>query len=102
MDVVKLQKLRQWRDNQAKKEGVDTYRVLNNQSLDEIAEKNVKTGEELLLVKGIKEKKLAKYGREILTIMNTENTNGDSNIPFGLINENTNTNRVLSEVVGQT
>jgi exodeoxyribonuclease VII large subunit len=72
MDAVKFLKLKRWRDNQVKKEGVEAYRVLNNQTLEEIIKKDAKTEEELLTVKGIKEKKLAKYGREILAIMNLE------------------------------
>jgi len=70
MDVRKLQQLREWRDRQAKKEGVEIFRVLSNQTIEEIVLNDIKTEEGLLGVKGIAEKKLAKYGQEILEIMN--------------------------------
>ncbi len=72
MNIQKLQQLRQWRDTQARKEGVELYRVLGNETLEEIIRNDARTEEELLEVKGIKEKKLAKYGREILIVMNEE------------------------------
>ena len=72
MNAEKLRQLRVWRDGQARKEGVEAYRVLSNQSLEEIVEREINTEEDLLSVKGIKEKKGAKYGREILAIMNEE------------------------------
>ena len=71
MDIKKLQQLREWRDRQARKEGVEVFRVLSNQTIEEIVLNDIKTEEGLLGVKGIAEKKLAKYGREILTIMNS-------------------------------
>ncbi|MEK7477865.1 MAG: exodeoxyribonuclease VII large subunit [Patescibacteria group bacterium] len=69
MDAKKLRQLREWRDRQARQEGVEIFRVLGNQTLEEIVVNDVKTEKGLLEVKGIKEKKLAKYGREILEIM---------------------------------
>lgn len=85
MQIEKLSLLKHWRDGQARREGVDAYRVLGNQTLEEIIQKNVQTEAELLEVKGIKEKKLAKYGREILQIMTGEEEREKTWIPAARI-----------------
>jgi len=54
----------------ARKEGVATYRVLSNKILEDISEAEPKNKEELLVVKGIKEKRFKKYGRDILDLIN--------------------------------
>ncbi len=64
--VLKL--LREWRDKTSQREGVEGFRVLGNQALSDIATSMPRTKDELLTVKGIKDKKFAKYGREILAI----------------------------------
>ncbi len=63
------QALREWRDQQARIEGVETFRVLPNAVLEALAGALPKTKEELLLVKGIKEAKYRKYGTAILSIV---------------------------------
>lgn len=62
-------KLKSWREERAKREGIEPFRVLSNSAIEEIAEVMPQTQEELLGVKGIKEKKFEKYGREILEIV---------------------------------
>lgn len=69
MDRKILEKLKKWRDRTARKEHVEFFRVLGNKSLEEIAEKLPKNKEELLQIKGVKEKKYAKYGEDILEIV---------------------------------
>lgn len=93
MSGEKLVQLRKWRDTQAKKEGVEAYRVLSNHSLEEIVYKDVKTQDALLAIKGIKEKKLAKYGRAILEIMN----GSDSDTSF----ESFQAERALDEIISR-
>lgn len=67
-----LQKLKDWRTKTARRENVELFRVISNQALEEIAKKNPQNKAELLEVKGIKEKKYAKYGKDILAIVREE------------------------------
>jgi exodeoxyribonuclease VII large subunit len=53
----------------ARRENVELFRVISNQALEDIAEKKPQEKSELLEVKGIKEKKYAKYGEEILAMV---------------------------------
>lgn len=64
-----LEKLKQWQSDRARRDNVEAYRVLPYSALEEIARREPKTPEELLEIKGIKEKKLARYGKEILNIV---------------------------------
>ncbi len=64
-----ISELKRWRETAAAREGVELYRVLPNAALEEIAEIMPKTREELLSVKGIKEAKYRKYGKDILSIV---------------------------------
>lgn len=66
-DVV--QKLRAWRRNIANTIGVELFRVLPNKVLEDIARLKPTCKEDLLAVKGIREKKFEKYGKDILTII---------------------------------
>jgi len=67
-----LQQLRQWRQEEAAKEGVELFRVLSNTALQEIAAKKPSTKDELLAIKGIKDAKYAKYGARILSMVRGE------------------------------
>ncbi len=64
------EKLRNWRGRRAMLDSVEVFRVLGNETLHEIAARQPKTKEELLEIKGFKDKKFAKYGAEILNIIN--------------------------------
>lgn len=75
MDIHILKKLREWRDETAKKEGVENYRVIPNSAIEEIARLLPRTKEELTNIKGIKDKKFYKYGRDIFDVLN--NAHGD-------------------------
>lgn len=72
-----LQKLKDFRKDAAQKEGVDLFRVLSNAIIEIIASRKPKTKEELMAVKGIKERKFEKYGASILALVNgiSENEN---------------------------
>lgn len=75
-----LQKLKDWRRNEAQKEGVDFFRVLSNATLETIASLEPKTKEELMAVKGIKEGKFNKYGVSILALVNGNSGVDEKNI----------------------
>jgi exodeoxyribonuclease VII large subunit len=64
-----LQKLKDWRMKTARRGNVELFRVISNQALEEIARMLPKNKAELLEIKGIKEKKYAKYGEEILAMV---------------------------------
>ena len=69
MNITLLQKLKEWRQVAAQKEGVELYRVLSNEAVEAIALLKPKTEEELISIKGIKEKKFMKYGTDILSLV---------------------------------
>ncbi len=64
-----LRKLKAWRDAAAKKEMVEGFRVLPNRSIEDIARMEPRTREELTSIKGIKDRKYYKYGKEILDMV---------------------------------
>lgn len=64
-----FQNLQSWRQEQAEREKIEPFRVLSNSAIEEITEMMPQTREELLRVKGIKEKKFEKYGDRILEIV---------------------------------
>lgn len=50
-------------------DSVEVFRVLSNETLNDIVKAQPKTKEELLKIKGFKDKKFEKYGAEILNII---------------------------------
>lgn len=64
-----IQALREWRSNQARIEGVESYRVLPNACLDALVGALPQSKEELLSIKGIKEAKYQKYGKVLIEII---------------------------------
>ena len=68
-----LQKLKAWRQNRANIEGVASFRVFANKVLENIAEFKPSNKEQLMAIKGIRDRKFAKYGEEILAIINGDN-----------------------------
>lgn len=70
MDADKLlQKLKDWRRKRADAEGVAAFLVFSNKVLESIASFKPKNEEELMAIKGIRDRKLAKYGDEILALV---------------------------------
>ncbi|TSA44990.1 hypothetical protein D4R51_02675, partial [bacterium] len=67
-----LEKLKKWQADRARRDNVEAYRVLPYLVLEEIARREPQNADELLEIKGIKEKKLARYGKEILAMVNEE------------------------------
>jgi exodeoxyribonuclease VII large subunit len=82
VDKNLLHKLREWREKTARRENVELFRVISNQAVDEIASREPQSKEELLAIKGIKEKKFARYGEEILAMVRRENNNQGSAFTF--------------------
>ncbi len=78
MNLRLFRKLKEWRDATAQKEGVELFRVLPNKAIEEIAASEPINKEELVSIKGIKEKKFQKYGRRILEMVK-ENGESESN-----------------------
>lgn len=64
--------MKDWRVKTARRENVELFRVIANQAIEEISSKKPQNKAELLEIKGIKEKKFAKYGEEILAIVRGE------------------------------
>jgi exodeoxyribonuclease VII large subunit len=76
-----LQELKLWRQKAANLENVAVFRVLKNKVLEDIAKLKPTNKEELMAIKGIRDKKYAKYGEEILEIINNDKKNSEvSNI----------------------
>ena len=69
MDQKLLLQLKKWRKTTAQKEGVELFRVLPNKTIESIARTKPKNKEELIEIKGIKEKKFRKYGEDILSMV---------------------------------
>ena len=67
-----MSELKSWRAKTARRENVELFRVVSNQALEEIAARRPQDKKELLEIKGIKEKKYAKYGEEILAMVRGE------------------------------
>ena len=61
--------LRSWRNDRASQDGVPPYLIAHNDSLMQMASMNIETTEDLLQVKGLGEKRVEKYGDEILGIL---------------------------------
>lgn len=62
--------LKKYRLETCKAEGIKPYFIFNNAELDDLIQKNPKTKEELLKVKGFGPVKVEKYGDGILRILN--------------------------------
>ena len=70
MDFELLRKLKEWRVETARKEGVDLFRIFQNKTLEDIVRIKPKTKGDLLAIKGIRERKFVKYGEQVLTLVN--------------------------------
>lgn len=64
-----LSDLLHFREEAARREGIESFKVLSKATLDAIAFAQPKTKEELTAIKGIKEAKYKKYGSSILAIV---------------------------------
>jgi ribonuclease D len=78
MNYELLQQLKQWRDEQARIEGVETYRVMNNATLEALITRMPTSLAELLEVKGIKEAKSRRYGKVLLQMVQAQQSVGEA------------------------
>jgi len=69
MNQEVLKRLRNWREQKARLENCELYRVFQNKTIEDIAMLLPKTKNELLAIKGIREKKFQKYGKDVLAII---------------------------------
>lgn len=65
-----VEKLKQYRLETARSEGLKAFMIFTNKEIEELIEKNPKTKAELLEVKGFGKKKVNQYGGRILEILN--------------------------------
>ncbi|MGL4453424.1 MAG: helicase-related protein, partial [Sarcina sp.] len=70
LDKVLYEKLKVWRRVMAGKENIRPYIIFSDTSLINIANIKPKTKDELMSIRGMGEKKLLKYGDELLNIVN--------------------------------
>lgn len=71
IDKELFNRLKLWRRERASKENIKPYIIFSDSSLIEIANNIPNTIEELLSIRGVGEKKVQKYGEEILRIINS-------------------------------
>lgn len=64
-----LSELRNWRNSQARIEGVEGYRVLSNTVLEALVGALPQNRDEMLAIKGIKDAKYSKYGATLLRMI---------------------------------
>ncbi len=64
-------KLKDWRSEQAKNEGVSHFLIAHNRELIDIAKQNIRNITDLKHIKGFGEKKIAKYGISLMELLNS-------------------------------
>ncbi len=64
------EKLREWRKETAEKEGIPPYVIARNSQLAEIIKREIKTLEALKQINGFGSRKVEKYGKNIIDIIN--------------------------------
>jgi ATP-dependent DNA helicase RecQ len=68
-DVILLERLREWRLDRARQEGVPAYVVAPNTSLAELALRRPQTAIDLAQITGLGPARIEKYGQEMLTVL---------------------------------
>jgi ATP-dependent DNA helicase RecQ len=71
-DAILIDKLRTWRSEVARKHGIPAYVVLHDATIDGIASLRPRTHEQLRGIAGIGDKKLERYGQELIALVNAE------------------------------
>jgi ATP-dependent DNA helicase RecQ len=71
-DAILIDKLRTWRSEVARKHGVPAYVVLHDATIDGIASLRPRTQEQLRGIPGIGDKKLERYGYDLIALVNAE------------------------------
>lgn len=73
-DPELFERLRSWRGEQARRQKVPAYVVLHNSHIEEISTRKPRSIHELGSIKGIGLRRAARYGREILALVNGGDT----------------------------
>ena len=68
-EKIFIQKLREWRKEEAEKLGIPVYLISSNKQIDELVVKKPKTKEELKKINGFGKKKISKYGDTLIEII---------------------------------
>jgi PhoH-like ATPase len=97
MNQKVLVKLKSWRQKKADLEKCELYRIFQNKTLEDMATLLPKTKDELLAIKGIRDKKFQKYGKDVLTIIH-ECLGTEPVEPISLENDKTYSGVLLKEV----
>ncbi|HVX78683.1 MAG TPA: DNA helicase RecQ [Bradyrhizobium sp.] len=71
-NAILIDKLRAWRSEVARKHGIPAYVVLHDATIDGIASLRPRTPEQLRGVPGIGDKKLERYGHDLIALVNAE------------------------------
>ena len=69
MEYTITQRLREWRSTKAREEHTEVFKILHNQTIEQIGEVLPRNEEEFVAIKGLGGKKFSKYGHEILAIV---------------------------------
>jgi exodeoxyribonuclease VII large subunit len=70
MEYQKLERLKQWRDELAQRAGKPSYYILTNKNLEDALSLNPENSQELESLSGWGQRKIEKYGQEVLQIIN--------------------------------
>ena len=67
-------RLREWRKEQAERQGVPVYVIATNKMLEEIARECPDSVEKLKTINGMGKKKIERYGRELIDLIKSFNS----------------------------
>ena|GEM_PF-2257506 len=72
LELRRYNRLRDWRNEEAKKLGLSRFIIASNATLAEIAKREPHTLEELVIAKGMGKERVAKYGAAMLEVLRNE------------------------------
>jgi ATP-dependent DNA helicase RecQ len=81
VDPGLFERLRSWRGEKAREQKVPAYVVLHNSHLEEISATKPRTIQELGSIKGVGLRRAARYGEELLALVNGESREADLPTP---------------------
>ena len=70
-ELIIYNNLKQWRTDKAKTENISSFVIAYDTELITIAKERIKNIEEFKNIKGFGEKKIAKYGEDIIALLNS-------------------------------
>jgi ATP-dependent DNA helicase RecQ len=81
LDPALFERLRSWRGEKAREQKVPAYVVLHNSHLEEISATKPRTIQELGSIKGVGLRRAARYGEELLALVNGESRAAVLSVP---------------------